>query len=119
MRRETFRGLRAQASLWTHIPRRLARSEQRLHDASVGWTDRAVAVEIVLAEIVVIGSAIGSLHQTQVHRVHLTVSVHVPVTLPLRITDTQAFAGTQLQIIECDEIWVRVYNCDATYLIIR
>ena len=83
---------RERTGLRTRVTWRVARSEQRLHDAGIHRVDLTVAVDVILAEVYLVGRTEGRLHQAAVHRIHLTIAVHIAVTYPLRIAQAAAFA---------------------------
>ena len=77
-------------SLLARVSRRVAGSEERLHDAAVDRVDLPVAIDVVLAEVRLVGRAERRLNQAAVHRVHLPVAVGVTIAHPLGVTSTAA-----------------------------
>ena len=77
-------------SLRTDLPRRLTRAKERLDDAAVHRLDLAVAVNVVVAQILLVERTERSLHEARVDRIHLPIAVDIPVANPLRIADATA-----------------------------
>ncbi len=75
---------------WAGVARRVACVEERLDDAGVHRVDLAIAIEVVVAHVLLIRATKRRLHQAGIDQVHLPVAIHVAVADPLGIPDAAA-----------------------------